>query len=178
MTRSRFVVPLIASLIALRSADGSAGTLSGTVVLDGKPAAGAVVSVIPFEEPLAKARRLLRGEAEPKALASATAGPEGAFALAVPAVPGRDVWFRVRVGARRAVPAELTGVRDASEAEDLGELTLRKAEALAGRVTGPGGKPVAGARVTLTARGRFDASSDLDPVSEVATTAMRPPKVP
>lgn len=171
MTRSRFVVPLIASLIALRSADGSAGTLSGTVVLDGKPAAGAVVSVIPFEEPLAKARRLLRGETEPKALASATAGPGGAFALAVPAVPGRDVWFRVRVGARGAVPAELTGVRDASEAEDLGELTLRKAEALAGRVTGPGGKPVAGARVTLTARGRFDASSDLDPVSEVATTA-------
>ncbi len=61
-------------------------------------------------------------------------------------------WFRVRITARGAIAAETSGVFDASETDDLGELALRRAEALAGRVTGPGGKPVAGARVTLTLR--------------------------
>ncbi|MBK9090864.1 MAG: carboxypeptidase regulatory-like domain-containing protein, partial [Holophagales bacterium] len=79
-------------------------------------------------------------------------------------------WFRVRITARGAIAAEASGVFDASETDDLGELALRKAEALAGRVTGPGGKPVAGARVTLTPRGRFDAASGLGPVPEVTTT--------
>ncbi|HYN41202.1 MAG TPA: carboxypeptidase-like regulatory domain-containing protein, partial [Thermoanaerobaculia bacterium] len=59
---------------------------------------------------------------------------------------------------------------DVSETEDLGELALRKAEPMAGRVAGPGGKPVAGARVTLTARGRFDGSFGLSPVPQEAMT--------
>ncbi len=168
--RTRFAVVLAASAVVLSAWPGFAGTLSGTVVVDGKPASGAVASAIPFEEPLEKARRQARGEAEPKVLAAATAGPGGAFALAVPAVPGKEVLFRVRLAARGAVAAELSGVYDASETEDLGDLPLRKAEAMAGRVTGPGGKPVAGARVTLTARGRFDASIGLSPVPQEALT--------
>ncbi len=171
MTRTRFVAALLGSLVALRAASVAAGPLSGTVVIDGKPAAGAVVSAIPFEEPLEKVRRQLRGEAEPRALSSATAGPGGAFSLTVPAVPGKVTWFRVRITARGGVPAEVPGAFDASETDDLGELALRKAEVLAGRVTGPGGRPVAGARVTLTARGRFDPSFGPDPVPEVTTTA-------
>ena len=170
MTRSSLVVALLGSFLVLRASGVSAGSLSGTVVVDGRPAAGAVVSAIPFEEPLEKARRQLRGEAEPKALSSATAGPGGAFALSIPAVPGKESWFRVRITAKGAVAAEAPGVFDASETDDLGELALRKAEALAGRVTGPGGKPVSGARVTLTARGRFDARFDLTPAPEVTTT--------
>ena len=85
-------------------------------------------------------------------------------------MPGKEVLFRVRLAAKGAVTAELSGVYDASETDDLGELPLRKAEAMAGRVAGPGGKPVAGARVTLTARGRFDASFGLAPVPQETTT--------
>ncbi|HYN41325.1 MAG TPA: hypothetical protein VE129_06090, partial [Thermoanaerobaculia bacterium] len=79
-------------------------------MIDGKPAVASVASAIPFEEPLEKARRQARGEAEPKALASATAGPDGAFVLTVPAVPGKEVLFRVRLAARGAITAELAGV--------------------------------------------------------------------
>ena len=175
MTRIRFVVVLLASLsgslLVRPASSASAGTLSGRVVIDGKPAASAVASAIPFEEPTDRARRQARGEAEPKALASATAGPGGAFALTVPAVPGKETLFRVRLAARGAVAAELSGIYDAFETDDLGDLPLRKAEAMAGRVTGPAGRPVAGARVTLTARGRFDASFGLAPVPQEATTA-------
>ncbi len=98
--RTRFAVALLASAFVLPASSASAGTLSGTVVIDGKPAAAAVVSAIPFEEPLEKARRQARGEAEPKVLASATAGPDGTFALTVPAVPGKEVLFRVRLAAK------------------------------------------------------------------------------
>ncbi len=170
MTRTRFAVVLLGALFALPASHASAGTLSGTVVIDGKPAAAAIVSAIPFEEPLERARRQARSEPEPKALASATADPAGRFALTVPAVPGKEVLFRVRIAAMGAVAAELQGIHDASESEDLGELPLRKAEPLAGRVVGPGGAPVAGARVTLRARGRFDASFGLAPVPDEATT--------
>lgn len=170
MTRARFAVALLSSLLAHPASNAFAGTLSGTVVVDGKPAAGAIVSAIPFEEPFEKARRQARGEAEPKALSLATAGPGGAFALTVPAAPGKEILFRVRLSAKGAVAAELAGVYDASETDDLGELPLRKAEAMAGRVTGPGGKPVVGARVTLTARGRFAASSGMGLVPQETTT--------
>ena len=170
MTRTRFAVVLLGALFALPASHASAGTLSGTVVIDGKPAAAAIVSAIPCEEQLERARRQVRSEPEPKALASATADPAGRFALAVPAVPGKEVLFRVRIAAMGAVAAELQGIHDASESEDLGELPLRKAEPLAGRVVGPGGAPVAGARVTLRARGRFDASFGLAPVPDEATT--------
>ncbi|MBK9375629.1 MAG: carboxypeptidase regulatory-like domain-containing protein [Holophagales bacterium] len=169
MTRTRLAVALLAFVFVLPGPSASAGTLSGTVAIDGKPAA-AIVSAIPFEEPLEKARRQARGEAEPKALASVTAGSGGAFALTVPAAPGKEVLYRVRIAAKGAIAAELEGIYDASETDELGELPLRKAEALAGRVTGPGGRPVAGARVTLTARGRFDGSFGLSPVPEESST--------
>ncbi len=98
MNRTRLAIVLLGSLLASRA---SAGTLSGTVVIDGKPAVSAVVSAVPFAEPLENARRQLRGEAEPRALASATAGPGGAFALTVPVEPGKVTWFRVRITASR-----------------------------------------------------------------------------
>lgn len=170
MNRAPVAGVLLASALALTARPASAGTLGGRVLVDGKPAGGATVSALPFEEPLERARREARSGGEAKALATVTAGPDGAFALSVPPAPGKEVLFRVRFAAKGAVGGELGGVYDASEADDLGEIPLAKGEALAGRVTGPGGKPVAGARVSLTARGRFDASSGLSPVPQEATT--------
>ena len=172
MTRSRLAVAVLAVVLALPARLVSAGTLTGTVLVDGKVVPATVASAIPFEEPLTRALRQARGEAEPGALASATAGADGAFALTVPPIPGKEVLFRVRVAARGAITADLSGVFDASETDDLGELPLRKAETMAGRVVGPGGAPVAGARVTLRARGRFDASFGLVPVPAETTTGV------
>jgi len=164
VTRSRILLALASLALSSTAFPARAGTISGTLLLDGRPAAAATVTAVPHEEPIEKARREARGEQEPKSLATATAGPDGAFALTVPASPGRDVVFRLRVAAKGAVAAEVAGVFDATENEDLGEVALRRAGPLAGRVTGPGGGPVAGARVTLTAHGRFDAASLLTPV--------------
>ena len=83
MVRTRLAVVLLSSAFALPAGPVLAGTLTGTVVIDGKPAVSAIASAIPFEEPLDKARRQARGGAEPKVLASATAGPGGTFALTV-----------------------------------------------------------------------------------------------
>lgn len=158
------------SFLAVAQASGPAGRLSGTVVVGGRPAAGAVVSAMPHEEPFGEARRTARGGAAPEALTSATAGPDGVFVLSVPAAAGRDVPFRLRVSAPGAVAALLPAVFDAAETEDVGELPLRKAAPLAGRVAGPDGRPVAGARVTLTARGGFDLAFTLAPVPAEAET--------
>ena len=155
MTRQR-ALPLLVAIVLALPASTAAGALSGRISLEGKPVAGALVSAIPFEEPLVKARREARGEAEPAPLATATSGRDGAFTLPVPVTPGKETPFLVRFAARGAVPVEQLGVYDAAEAEDLGEISLRRAEALAGRVTGPGGRPVAGARVALSAMGRFN----------------------
>lgn len=171
MTRLRALPLLFAIVTAHHASPVAAGTVTGRLVLDGKPAAGATVSAIPFEEPLVKARREARGEADPAPLATAAAGKDGTFSLAVPATPGKETPFLVRFGARGAVPADQLGVYDASESEDLGEISLRKAEALAGRVTGPGGRPLAEARVTLSALGRFNEEGALlPPVLQDATT--------
>lgn len=169
MIRPRALPLLFAIALALPAT--AAGALTGRLVIDGKPVVGATVSAIPFEEPLAKARREARGEAEPAPLATATAGKDGGFALRVPATPGKETIFLVRFGARGAVPADQLGIYDATEAEDLGEISLRRAEALAGRVTGPGGRPVAGARVALSAMGRFnEEGGQLPPVLQETTT--------
>jgi protocatechuate 3,4-dioxygenase beta subunit len=155
VTRQR-ALPLLVAIVLALPASVAAGALTGRLVLDGKAAVGATVSAIPFEEPLAKARREARGAAEAAPLATAAVGKDGTFSLAVPATAGKETPFLVRFGARGAVPADQLGVYDPSESEDLGEISLRKAEALAGRVTGPDGRPLAGARVALSALGRFN----------------------
>jgi protocatechuate 3,4-dioxygenase beta subunit len=174
----RFFSPRVAGLLlalpfplfALAELPGPAGRLRGTVVVEGRPVPGAVASAVPLEDPFDEARRTARGEAAPEALASATAGSDGAFALSVPAGPGRDAPFQLRISAPGAVAALLPAVFDAGETVELGDLPLRKAFPLAGRVAGPDGKPVAGARVTLTARGRFDLAFMMAPVPEEVAT--------
>jgi protocatechuate 3,4-dioxygenase beta subunit len=154
LSRNRIVLLLAGALLATSPA---AASLRGKVLLDGRPVAGATIAAIPQEEPLEAARREARGEPEPAPLATVATSSAGEFELRVAAPEGRDVLFRVRVSATGALPVELPESRDATEAEDLGDLALRKAEPLAGRVRGPDGAPVAGALVRLVAHGRADA---------------------
>lgn len=169
MTRSRLALLVAGALLAAHS-PAAAAPFRGKVVLDGKPVAGATVVAVPEEEPLAAARRKARGEPEPGPIATVTTSATGDFALEVPAPQGRDVVFRVRVSAAGAVPAEVPESRDAAEPDDLGDLVLRKAEPLAGRVQGPDGAPVAGALVRLFARGRPAASGSLATLPQETTT--------
>ena len=170
MARARLAIAFLACTLSLSAASVASGKLGGRVSVDGRPLAGATVSAVPFEEPLDAARREARHGAEPTALATVTTGSDGSFALAVPAAPGKDVLFRVRVEAKGVVPADAPGIFEAAETDDVGELPLRKAESLAGRVTGEGGRPVPGARITLTAAGRFNDSEGLVPVPQEAMT--------
>lgn len=156
--------------LVLPAPPAAAGTVRGRLVLGGKPAVGGTVSALPFEEPFSMARREARGEPEPTPLATTTTAADGTFALTVPETPGRETVFRVRFAAPGAVAAEHLGVREAAESEELGEITLRKAEALAGRVVGPAARPIAGARVALSPQGRFSADGGLLPPVPLETT--------
>ena len=161
---------LVAAALVLVSLPAEAGKLTGRVVSDGAPVAGAVVSAVPQEEPLDEARREARRAEPPKPLAAATAGPDGVFALTVPQA-AKEAFFRLRVEAKGLVVADLPGPFDPSEAEELGDLVLAKGSPLAGKVVGPNGTPIAGARVTLTPRGALGAASDLVSAPRTATTA-------
>ncbi len=149
---SRNVLPLAVTL--LLSTPLAAGTIRGRLRSDERPAAGATVSAVPFEEPLDAARREARRGTAPQPVASATAGADGAFTLVLPsALPSAaqkgSGLVVLRVGGDGLVPVELPGVWDVSESDDLGDVALPRSAPLAGKVVGPGGKPVAGARVTL-----------------------------
>ena len=167
MRTSRLALLPLALLVLSPSAE--AGRLTGRLLSDGAPVAGALVSAVPHESPTQEARRAARGAEPPAPLATAKSGPGGVFELAVPP-GGKDSWFRVRIEARGFVPAELPGTYDAAEAEDVGDATLAKGDSLAGWIVGPGGVPVGGARVTLTPRFGPQAGSDLEPVPAEVTT--------
>ena len=133
----------LASLLALLLASpADAGKVTGLLLSDGVPVAGAVVTAVPHEGPTEEARRAARFAPPPKPLATATSGPDGAFSLVVQAA-SREFWFRVRVEAKGLVPVDLPGAFEAAETEDAGELALVKGAPLAGRVLGPDGAPVA-----------------------------------
>src|SRR5512143_382050 len=94
MKRSRSLCLLLLSGLAL-TRPVSAGEIRGRVLVDGKPAAGVVVSVLPFEDGLAAARREARRE-EPAPLASAPTRADGAFSIVVSAAPGTAVYLGFR----------------------------------------------------------------------------------
>jgi len=165
---SRLVLLPAAALLLSLPAD--AGKLTGRLVSNGVPVAGAAVSAVPHDGPTAGARREARLEEPLTPVASVSSGPDGSFALAVSAA-AKETFFRVRVEAKGFVVAELPGAFEASETEELGDLALAKGSPLAGRVLGPAGAPVPGARVTLTPRGRPGEAADLVPVPRTATTS-------
>ncbi len=169
MSRNRIAL-LLAGVLLATPALAESSSLRGRVLLDGRPVPGATIAAVPQEEPLEAARREARGEPEPAALATVATSATGEFELRVAAPEGRDVLFRVRVSAAGAIPVELPESRDAAEAEDLGDLALRKAEPLAGRVRGPDGAPVAGALVRLVAHGRTNGPAVLAVWPQETTT--------
>jgi protocatechuate 3,4-dioxygenase beta subunit len=138
------------ALLTALAAPGSAGEIRGRVLVDGKPAAGVAVTVLPFEDGFAAARREARGEDLPKALASATSRPDGTFAAVVPAAVGAAV--RLAFSGATTAPWVLEALLDAG-GEDAGDVRLPRAAALAGRVVDERGGPVVGATVTLWSGG-------------------------
>ncbi|HEY8022710.1 MAG TPA: carboxypeptidase regulatory-like domain-containing protein, partial [Thermoanaerobaculia bacterium] len=142
--------------IRLRLERGRTGR--GRVVDEaGRPVAGARVEL--------RRSRLDRGEyRRPETsfpdddLYRATTGADGRFALARLPVTSRGPAFEVAVHAAGFVPASWDTIAvkrgDAADAEnvadtaiDLGTYTLATRPASAGRVTDPGGRPIAGAEV-------------------------------
>ena len=134
------------ALLTTLAAPAAAGEIRGRVLVDGKPAAGVTVSVLPFEDGFAAARREARREDLPKALASATTRPDGTFAVAVPASAGTAV--RLAFSGGNAAPRVLEALFDAS-GEEAGDVRLPRATPLAGRVVDERGGPVVGATLTL-----------------------------
>ena len=160
---------LAATAVAARTV---AGEIRGRALLGtNRPAAGVAVSVLPFEDGLAAARREARGEALPKPLATATTRGDGAFTVALPASAPAGAVVRLAFGGGAAAPVVLDRLLDAA-GEDAGDVRLPKAQALAGRVTDERGGPVVGATVTLwpgRARGILE-TPGLYGVAQTATT--------
>lgn len=136
---------------ALAALPAHAGEIKGRLLVGEKPAAGATISALSYETPFDRSKREAKRGPDPAPLAKASAGPDGAFTLTVPAAEaGAERPFRILVEGAGAVPALFDGVWDASENDDLGEHALLKAEKLAGTVVDASGAAVAGAEVVLT----------------------------
>jgi protocatechuate 3,4-dioxygenase beta subunit len=131
---------------AALAAASAAAEIRGRVLVDGKPASGVAVAVLPFEDAFAAARREARREDLPTPLASATTGKDGAFVVGVPGAAGAAV--RLSFSGSPAAPRVLDRLFE-SGGEDAGDIRLPRALALAGRVVDLGGGPVVGATVTL-----------------------------
>ncbi|MGA7991259.1 MAG: carboxypeptidase-like regulatory domain-containing protein, partial [Thermoanaerobaculia bacterium] len=151
-TRSGRLAFLASIATLFLAAPAPAGEIRGRLLVSDRsdrPAAGVTVAAVGWESPGEEARReTKRGEA-PKPFASATSGADGSFALAVPAEPGKERLFRVRVEGAGIVPVLFENVYDVSEAEDLGEHLLSRAEKISGAVVDATGAPLAGAEVVL-----------------------------
>ncbi len=141
---------LPAAVPTVIAAVAPAGEIRGRVLVDGKPAPGVAVAVLPFEDGFAAARREARREDLPKPLVSGTTRPDGTFAVTVPGPAGAAV--RLSFSGAPAAPRVLDQLFD-SGGEDAGDVRLPKALALAGRVADERGGPVVGATVTLWAGG-------------------------
>ena len=139
--------PLARALaLAAIAASSQAGEIRGRVLVDGKPAPGVAVAVLPFEDGFEEARREARREGQPQPLAAATTRPDGTFAATVAAAAGTSVRLGFSGGA--TAPRVLEALFDAA-GDDAGDVRLPKAAALAGRVVDERGGPVVGATVTL-----------------------------
>jgi protocatechuate 3,4-dioxygenase beta subunit len=163
---SRALLSLV--LLTTLAAGAAAGEIRGRVLVDGKPASGVAVSVVPFEDGFAVARREARREEPPKALASSVTRTDGTFALSVPAAEGV---LRLGLAAGGAAPSVLGRMLEA-RGEDVGDVRLGRAAALAGRLLDERGGAIVGATVTLWAgRGRpLDDLSLVEAVPQEATT--------
>ncbi len=114
------------------------GDFRGRILADNKPLAGVTVAAVTLEAPFDEARREALRQDEPKPILSVVTKPDGTFSLLLPASAGV---VRIRASGGGVAPAFLGRVLDASESDDLGDFSLSKAAALAGRVVdGHGGR--------------------------------------
>jgi hypothetical protein len=123
----------------------SSAAITGVIMTtDGKPVAGARVSIRAFETTEAARARLLSATPEAVPIASAQTDAKGAFSLESPKDPTVDL----TVYAPGFDPHRRRIERD----EEVGAIALPKSEMRKGSVTA-GGKPVAGANVILQYNG-------------------------
>lgn len=142
---------LVAGALMLAASTARPAEMRGRVLVDGTPAEGVTVSVLPFEDGARRAGREARGEGEPPPLAEGATGKDGVFAVAfeVPADSG-EAPVRLRVSGGRTAPRLLARLVDPA-GEVVGDVRLTSAETLAGRVQDERGGPVVGATVRLWA---------------------------
>jgi protocatechuate 3,4-dioxygenase beta subunit len=165
------VIALMAALLATGPA--AAGEIRGRVLIENKPAPGVTVSIVPFEDGFAVARREARREDLPAPLVSGTTRPDGSFALVVPATLSKDAAAVVSLALSGGglAPFRLGRLLDPA-GEDVGDVRLGRSTAIAGRVVDANGGPLVGATVTLWAgRGRMlDELSAAEALPQTATT--------
>jgi protocatechuate 3,4-dioxygenase beta subunit len=155
--------------LSVLAASAGAGEIRGRVLVDGKATAGVTVSVLPFEDAFAEARREARREDLPKPLAVGTTRTDGTFVVTLSAAAGTTLQLVLAGGG--APPRRLEALLDAG-GDDAGDVRLPKAVALAGRVVDERGGPAVGASVTLWAGGdgRLREFSPARGVAQRATT--------
>src|SRR5260221_5882295 len=144
MTRSAL---LLAGAVLALARTAEAGQVRGRLVseADGRPAAGATGAAVALESPLELALREARRAGAHRPVATVEARPDGSFVLSLPA----GAAARLQVSGPGQAPTMLDGVFNPEEDVDVGEVGLKKAEGLSGRVVDPQGGPAVGAAVTL-----------------------------
>src|SRR5690349_4753087 len=137
------VVPLLLLLLLPAAAGAAPIAISGQVSgPGGSPVSGARVLLIPIPT-LAEAARLeLEGKADPDPAATVSIGADGSFRLQAP----EDGMWKVAVQAKGMLPQEFL-LQPLLEETELPALEMERDAGLEVRVTGPDGKPAAGARV-------------------------------
>ncbi|HEX6903936.1 MAG TPA: carboxypeptidase-like regulatory domain-containing protein [Thermoanaerobaculia bacterium] len=145
MKRALASVVLLLALFALPLRAATVPVNGRVVDSDGKAVPDAKVLLIPFLSEVEAGRLQLEGKLIPEPVAFVSPGADGAFRLAAPET---GMW-RVRVEAPGFVPQEALLV-PLLEETDLPEVQLARDVPFQARVTDPQGKPVAGARVSLS----------------------------
>ncbi len=112
----------VAAALRFATGEARAAEVRGRVLVEGRPAAGVAVAILPFEDGFERSRREARGEDEPKPLAEGLTEKDGFFQVRL-AKPGASSGLPVRVefSGGGSAPHRLGKLVDAS-GEDLGDV--------------------------------------------------------
>ncbi|MCG6925172.1 MAG: carboxypeptidase-like regulatory domain-containing protein [Acidobacteria bacterium] len=134
--------------LALAASSAHPGEIRGRVLVEGEPATGVTVSVLPFEEGDQRARREARGAAAPEPLAEVVTARNGHFSIALEG--SGEVPVRLAFSGDTIPACMLQRLLDPA-GDAVGDVRLSAARPLAGRVLDERGGPVVGATVRLWA---------------------------